>query len=78
MTHTSIDLHVHSTASDGTFTPTQLVHYAISRGLLSFCPDGSRQRGRSERSNVCCRAPLWKSSVELNFLPFIREVMSIL
>ena len=36
MTHTSIDLHVHSTASDGTFTPTQLVHYAISRGLAAF------------------------------------------
>ena len=36
MTHTSIDLHVHSTASDGTFTPTQLVHYAISKGLAAF------------------------------------------
>ncbi len=28
-----IDLHTHSTASDGTFSPTQLVDYALTRGL---------------------------------------------
>ena len=36
MKHSSIDLHVHSTASDGTFTPSQLVHYALSKGLAAF------------------------------------------
>ncbi len=28
-----IDLHTHSTASDGTFTPSQLVHYAASKNI---------------------------------------------
>ena len=31
-----IDLHVHSTKSDGTLTPTELVHYAIEKGLSAF------------------------------------------
>lgn len=31
-----IDLHVHSTASDGSFSPTQLVDYAIEKGLSAF------------------------------------------
>ncbi len=31
-----IDLHVHSTASDGTLTPTQVVHEALSLGLSSI------------------------------------------
>lgn len=31
-----IDLHVHSTASDGTFTPTQLVAYAKTKQLSAF------------------------------------------
>lgn len=31
-----IDLHVHSTRSDGTYTPTQLVDYAIEKGLAAF------------------------------------------
>ena len=28
-----IDLHVHSNRSDGTFTPTELVDYAIDMGV---------------------------------------------
>ena len=36
MKHLSIDLHVHSTASDGTFTPTQLVQHALSKNLAAF------------------------------------------
>lgn len=32
----SIDLHTHSTASDGTYTPTELVHYAASKGLSAI------------------------------------------
>lgn len=31
-----IDLHVHSTASDGTFSPAELVEYAIKKGLKAF------------------------------------------
>lgn len=31
-----IDLHVHSTRSDGTFTPKQLVDYAAEKGLTAF------------------------------------------
>ncbi|MFI3214418.1 MAG: PHP domain-containing protein [Eubacteriales bacterium] len=31
-----VDLHVHSTTSDGTFTPTELVDYAIEKGLTAF------------------------------------------
>lgn len=31
-----IDLHVHSTASDGTFSPSELVSYALAKGLRAF------------------------------------------
>lgn len=31
-----IDLHVHSTCSDGTYSPTQLVDYAVKKGLAAF------------------------------------------
>lgn len=31
-----IDLHVHSNASDGTFTPRELVEYAVEKGLAAF------------------------------------------
>lgn len=31
-----VDLHVHSTRSDGTFTPAQLVDYAMEKGLKAF------------------------------------------
>ncbi|MDF2473064.1 MAG: hypothetical protein K0R21_846 [Anaerocolumna sp.] len=31
-----IDLHVHSTASDGSFTPAEVVELAIERGLAAF------------------------------------------
>ena len=31
-----IDLHVHSTASDGTFTPSALVEYALTHGISAF------------------------------------------
>ena len=35
-----IDLHVHSTASDGTLTPSQLVSLAEEKNLKAFAPDG--------------------------------------
>lgn len=31
-----VDLHVHSTASDGTLPPSQLVQYALQKGLAAF------------------------------------------
>ena len=31
-----VDLHVHSTASDGTFSPSDLVDHAVSLGLSAF------------------------------------------
>ncbi len=31
-----IDLHIHSTASDGTFTPSQLVSHALEKGLKAI------------------------------------------
>ncbi len=31
-----VDLHVHSTSSDGTYTPSELVNYAIEKGLHAF------------------------------------------
>lgn len=31
-----IDLHVHSNCSDGTFSPTELVDYAMEKGLAAF------------------------------------------
>lgn len=31
-----IDLHVHSTASDGSYTPSELVNYAITKNLSAF------------------------------------------
>lgn len=32
----TIDLHVHSNCSDGTFTPTELVQHALRKGLRAF------------------------------------------
>lgn len=32
----SVDLHTHSIASDGTYTPSQLVDYAVSKGLSAI------------------------------------------
>ena len=32
----SVDLHTHSTASDGTLSPTELVEYAYSKGLSAI------------------------------------------
>ena len=31
-----VDLHVHSTCSDGTYTPEELVDYALKKGLRAF------------------------------------------
>lgn len=44
-----IDLHVHSTASDGTLTPSQLVNYAVQKNLKAFAlTDHDTTAGLSE------------------------------
>lgn len=48
-----IDLHVHSTASDGTFTPTQLVEYAAQKKLKAFAlTDHDTTAGLDEAMNA--------------------------
>ena len=32
----AVDLHTHSTKSDGSFTPTELVEYAVKKGLAAI------------------------------------------
>ncbi|MFI3176239.1 MAG: PHP domain-containing protein [Eubacteriales bacterium] len=44
-----IDLHVHSTESDGTYTPTELVNYALEKGLSAMAlTDHDTTAGLSE------------------------------
>lgn len=51
-----IDLHVHSTCSDGTFTPTELVKYASKRGLTAFAlTDHDTLEGISEAKEAASR-----------------------
>lgn len=55
MTQEYIDLHVHSTSSDGTFTPSELVSYGIKKGLKAFAltdhdtTDGIREAQEAAR-----------------------------
>lgn len=45
----TVDLHVHSTRSDGSYTPTELVNYAIEKGLSAFAlTDHDTTAGLSE------------------------------
>ena len=56
-----IDLHVHSTASDGTLTPSELVQEAVSANLLAFAlTDHDTVDGIKE-----AKAAAAKTSVEL-------------
>lgn len=44
-----IDLHVHSNESDGTYTPSELVDYAIEKGLAAFAlTDHDTTKGLAE------------------------------
>ncbi len=48
-----IDLHVHSNKSDGTYTPTELVSYAVEKGLCAFAlTDHDTVSGVSEAVNA--------------------------
>ena len=49
----TIDLHTHSTFSDGTFTPLQLVKYAEEKGLKSFAlTDHDTTEGVKEAKSI--------------------------
>lgn len=51
---TQIDLHVHSTCSDGTKTPTELVDLAIEKGLCAFAlTDHDTTKGIEEALSYC-------------------------
>lgn len=54
-----IDLHVHSTASDGTYTPSQLVEYACKKGLCAFAlTDHDTVDGIDEALNAAQNMPV--------------------
>ena len=54
-----IDLHVHSTASDGTYTPAQLVEYACQKGLCAFAlTDHDTVAGIAEAVNAAKNMPV--------------------
>ena len=51
-----IDLHVHSTCSDGTFTPAELVDYTARKGLNAFAlTDHDAVSGIREAQNAAAR-----------------------
>ena len=56
-----IDLHVHSTRSDGTYTPTELVDYAMEKGLAAFAltdlPHGEKLRQKLPSGLECPLVP---------------------
>jgi predicted metal-dependent phosphoesterase TrpH len=54
-----VDLHVHSTRSDGTFTPTQLVSMAKEKGLAAFAlTDHDSVNGIEEAMDAAKRASI--------------------
>ena len=54
-----IDLHVHSNASDGTFTPTDLVHEAVRAGLSAFAlTDHDTTAGIEEATKAATEADI--------------------
>jgi predicted metal-dependent phosphoesterase TrpH len=55
----SIDLHTHTTASDGSFTPSQLVHHAKEKGLRALAvTDHDTIDGNEEALNAGMREGL--------------------
>ncbi len=54
-----IDLHVHSNCSDGTFTPSELVAYAVEKGLTAFAlTDHDTTDGIDEAMQAACGQPV--------------------
>ena len=64
-----IDLHVHSTASDGSYTPSELVRYATEKGLIAFAlTDHDTTAGIDDALN---EASLINSSSTIKVIPGI-------
>ncbi len=63
-----IDLHIHSTASDGVFTPSEVVHLALERGLAVIAlTDHDTLGGVVEAQRAACDTGLEViASVEVN------------
>ncbi len=60
----AVDLHVHSTCSDGTFTPTELVDYAIEKELAAFAlTDHDSVAGLDEAIAYAKKLSLTKTNV---------------
>ena len=61
-----IDLHVHSNKSDGTLTPSELVAYAVKKGLTAFAlTDHDTVEGCLEMQNIVPKDITFIPSVEL-------------
>lgn len=50
-----IDLHVHSSASDGTLAPGLVTELALEKGLYAYALTDHDTTGRHRRSRECCR-----------------------
>ena len=69
-----IDLHVHSTISDGTFTPSELVHYALKKNLAAFAlTDHDTTDGLEEAFSAALGSNLENSSENREYLKEIYE-----
>lgn len=68
MINSGIDLHVHSTASDGQYTPTQLVHMAKMLGLsVLSITDHDTIAGLDEAKAAACEQDIqWIAGIELD------------
>jgi predicted metal-dependent phosphoesterase TrpH len=63
----TIDLHAHTTASDGSYSPTELVEYAVKKGLSAVAiTDHDTMRGIPE-----ARDHIRKSNLDLKLIPGI-------
>lgn len=63
-----VDLHTHSTASDGTLTPAELVNYAYRHGLSAIAlTDHDTIRGIAEAQKAACA--LQKEGADFRLVP---------
>jgi hypothetical protein len=66
----NIDLHIHSTASDGSLAPLEILHLAEKTGLAAFAlTDHDAVDGAREIASVNKSVPLFVSGVEISAAP---------
>lgn len=73
-----VDLHVHSTKSDGSYTPAQLVDYALEKGLSAFALTDHDTTDGIEEALETAKGKKLKSFPELNSLPSMKAATFIL